>query len=343
MKRVVSVILVLVMVLAIMAPIVSNAETVKEEVLFNKLAEYFAPYKNLDMGLVEEFMTEEVFVELAYELFYNEALTYDNLKEKLGDGSGLKSIIKDLITKENTLTILKELQAGVAKDSLPILKNYIEAVETYFEEDWDKIVDADLRASAKEILYKLVLEVEENVVVSIKDIEKHWAKDKIEALVKLGIIKGYPDGTFRPEEKISRAEFAALIVSALKLDLATYSGGFSDVKASDWHAKYVATMVANKYVSGYPDGSFKPEGKINRMEMATMLSNIIEVEFTAEEKTTLLKGFVDADGIQDWAKDAVAEVVKAKLMVGDNLGKFNPTGNATRAEAATVIYNLINR
>jgi len=177
---------------------------------------------------------------------------------------------------------------------------------------------------------------------SFTDLEGHWAKDYIESMAAKNAVNGYEDGTFKPEEKVTRAQFVKMFVSSLEEKLEAYDGSFTDVAEGDWFAPYVATAKKLGIASGYADGSFKPNKEISRTEMAVMLSSLTDEELTEEDVAKELTVFADADSIPSWAREAVAEVVKAGLMNGDN-GSFNPENPATRAEAATVIYRAYNK
>lgn len=177
---------------------------------------------------------------------------------------------------------------------------------------------------------------------SFTDLEGHWAKTYIESMAAKNAVNGYEDGTFKPEEKVTRAQFVKMLVSSLEEKLEAYDGSFTDVADGDWFAPYVAAAKKLGIASGYADGSFKPNKEISRTEMAVMLSSLTDEELTEEDVAKELTVFADADSIPSWAREAVAEVVKAGLMNGDN-GSFNPENPAARAEAATVIYRAYNK
>ncbi len=346
MKKSLSLALVLVMVLSILAPAIANASRTSEakaEELFNKSVGYFEPLKALDESEVKAFVTKEVFSKLVYDFFVQEINKHDELAAKLGDGTQLKANIDQLITDENISILLSELKTGEAVESLAILGEFITSVEELFEEDWDVVIDDGFKTEAKNIIANISGAIEETVDTKISDIENHWAKDEIQAMIALGIVNGYPDGTFQPNGKITRAEFAKTVATALELENEVYTGGFSDVVAGQWHADHIATLVENELVAGYPDGTFNPNGVITRNEIATILSKVLKLEISQEEQATLLSNFKDMALIPNWAKAAVAQVAKAELMKGDTDNNFNPANNATRAEAVTVIYRLINK
>jgi hypothetical protein len=174
------------------------------------------------------------------------------------------------------------------------------------------------------------------------DIESHWSKLYVESMAAKNVVGGYDDGTFRPEGKVTRAEFAKMIVNSLELKLEKYDGSFTDVKENDWHADYVATIVKLGVAGGYDDGTFKPNKEITRAEMAVILSNIVDVEVEETEIEALLGQYKDVEAIPAWATEAIAKVAKAKIMQGVN-DNFNGGSTTTRAESATAIYRAYNK
>ena len=120
---------------------------------------------------------------------------------------------------------------GAAVKTLGLtLQQIEEAIKTIFGRKGDAIVDDNIKESARSVIANFGESIETTVESQFKDIEKHWAKDEIQAIIAMGIVNGYPDGTFRPNNKISRAEFSKMIVTALQLKSTDYVGGFSDVK-----------------------------------------------------------------------------------------------------------------
>ncbi len=182
-----------------------------------------------------------------------------------------------------------------------------------------------------------VLEAE----ISYPDVSSHWAKAYVESMGAKHIVSGYTDGTFLPEKAITRAEFAKLVVEAMNYGDATYGNQFNDVSEADWHSAYIARAIANGVVSGYADGTFKPNENISRLEMAAMLSNALSTRLSGDEQT-VLGAFADHAAIATWGTEAAAITVEAGLMNGMS-GDFNAQGTTTRAQAATAIYRLYNK
>lgn len=109
--------------------------------------------------------------------------------------------------------------------------------------------------------------------ISFRDLpNEYWASGEIAALVKRKAINGYPDGTFRPEAKVKRSEFAKMAVLALNLPLVLVEyPTFPDVPGNHWALTYVETAYANDLVKGYPDGTFRPDGEVALAEVLTVI------------------------------------------------------------------------
>lgn len=344
MKKTLSIVLVLVMIFSIFIPIYVNAvrtEQSKTEELFNKSVVVFQPFNTLDENKIKEFVTKDMLSKIVYDLFIEGIKKNDELNTKLGDGKQLKEIIARFITDDNVSVVLSELKANKPIKSTLILGEYIKNVEKLFDKDWDYIVNDDFRKSTQSIISMLSGSIEKTEEIKITDIETYWGKDEIQAMIGLGVVNGYPDKTFRPNASITRAEFAKIIVTALKLENVIYKGGFSDISIGQWYANNVATMVKNELALGYPDGTFNPNGDITRNEMAAILSKVLKLELSEEEQAVLISTLEDLKLIPDWAKVSVAAVIKAELVKVGTDNNYNPLNKATRGEAASAIYRLI--
>lgn len=172
------------------------------------------------------------------------------------------------------------------------------------------------------------------VVVKLSDIKGHWAEKFITELVASGAIGGYPDGTFKPDQSISRAEFATILVKAFHLPEQT--GKVFDDTAGHWAEKFIATAAAHGIVSGYSDTAFGPDDPITREQMAVM---IVKAARLAENQNG--KAFADADQVSAWARNAVATASQHQIINGYPDNTFRPQNSATRAEAVTVIIKAL--
>jgi len=186
--------------------------------------------------------------------------------------------------------------------------------------------------------------VEENKVAFSDVKDSFWAKKDIEALAAKGIIKG-KGNSFEPDAKITRAEFAALLVRAFKLDIGEVRNEFKDVEDSSWYAKEIAFAKKSGIVKGVSDDKFNPEGNISRQDMAVMVSRAME-KFkgysNSGQNFVFINRFDDKNNIADYAKQHAAFAVKYGIIKGVNDKKFAPDEYATRAQAAAMIYRLIS-
>ncbi len=162
----------------------------------------------------------------------------------------------------------------------------------------------------------------------------YWASGVIDELSGLGYISGYPDGSFKPGNRISRAEFATVLVKAFQLPAA--SGQVFDDTAGHWSRDYIGAAHAAGIVSGYSESSFGPDDPITREQMAVMIAKAAEIEDATETIT-----FTDSGQVSAWAGGALAAVAQGGIMQGYPDGAFAPLKEATRAEAVTVIAKAL--
>ncbi len=172
----------------------------------------------------------------------------------------------------------------------------------------------------------------------IKDINNdHWAHDCIKTLLKHGIIKGYPDGTIRPENYITRAEAAVLVGRALELEeIDKLLDGYLD-NIPKWSRGYILVTTEKGIFKGYPGKLFKANDNIIREEMAAVLFRAFDRQLDGDLKIE----FLDKDKISNWALEHVKCGVQHDIIVGYPDSTFRPKGCITRAEAFTMICKLL--
>jgi|GEM_PF-5793799 Uncharacterised Sugar-binding Domain./S-layer homology domain. len=172
----------------------------------------------------------------------------------------------------------------------------------------------------------------------LTDIQNHWAGKDIQAAVSLGIVKGYSDGTFRPNTNVSRSEFAVLLGRALKFPTDSSSLSFGDAdNIPTWAKSYIAHAVQSGIISGYGDQTFRPDGKITRLELVAMLARALDLKSSGNGKAP----FADGDQISEWGQSYVTAAYEAGLIQGKADNRFAPEDQATRAEAVTLILRAI--
>lgn len=102
-----------------------------------------------------------------------------------------------------------------------------------------------------------------------------WSAHDIEYMTDKGIIYGYPDGSFKPESNLTRAEFTALICRFAKLDSSNAENPFSDLNVSHWAYNDISALTASGFIQGYEDNTYRPENEITRAEVMTVINKIL--------------------------------------------------------------------
>ena len=169
------------------------------------------------------------------------------------------------------------------------------------------------------------------------DIQGHWAQNTINKWVDKGDISGYPDGTFRPNNMITRAEFVVLVNNAMGYTKSGYAY-FSDVPSHYWGKNAIQTGVAAGYISGDGNGIFRPNDPVTRQEAAAMISRILDLK----QNESRAYRYTDSYAISNWAKGVVGAVSDAGIMAGYPDGSFGPNKVLTRAEAVLALDKTVN-
>lgn len=170
-----------------------------------------------------------------------------------------------------------------------------------------------------------------------RDIEGHWAKASILTLINKGSIAGYSDGTFKPNNSITRAEFIKILVKALGKQSTETATGFKDVPSGHWAAKEITAAKKLNITSGYAGGVFKPNSNITRAEIVSMICSA--------KKLSAGQGKVFFSDVKDshWAKPSIMLAASHSIVSGYQDMTFKPNKNATRAEACRMIEAMLNK
>ncbi|WP_369688912.1 S-layer homology domain-containing protein [Bacillus sp. FJAT-26390] len=172
-----------------------------------------------------------------------------------------------------------------------------------------------------------------------------WSKPYIEELAGRLIIQGTGDETFEPSRSVTRAEFAAIITGALGLYKEAGVKSFSDVSEDSWYAASLAAATEYGLISGYADGSFRPNEKISREEAMVILArsfSLMELKpgFTQAELDQGLASFGDKDELKSWSQASVRLTVLLGIVNGSN-DQLLPAEPMTREQLAAVIVKLL--
>lgn len=172
---------------------------------------------------------------------------------------------------------------------------------------------------------------------NLTKIEYKVTKNAVEEVKAIAYIKGYPDGTFKPQANVTRAEAAQMFATLLNGGAnfgTSQATKFSDA-SDDWYSKAINYVVGKGLISGYPNGIFKPNESITRAEFAQMISGYVKNE---KASTSDFKDVKD-----HWAKDAIDKLYGNKNVNGYPDGSFKPNAKITRAEAVTILNSVFNR
>lgn len=171
-----------------------------------------------------------------------------------------------------------------------------------------------------------------------------WAKRFVDKLSSRKIISGYEDFTYRPQQPVNRAEFASIVGKAFQTDISNTKKDFGDIPEKFWAEKDIEKAVSTGFMSGYTDGSFKPEQKIPRVQVIVSLVSGLKLKTPASPEKILSDNFKDADQIPEWAREQVATAYVNNLVVNHpDPNSFNPNKEATRAEVATMVHQALVR
>jgi parallel beta-helix repeat protein len=175
---------------------------------------------------------------------------------------------------------------------------------------------------------------------AFKDVQTgYWAKAYIEALASQNIIAGFPDGSFKPNEPVTRAQFAAIINKAFKPTATRTAITFNDVKSNYWAYSAIQTASSSPFLSGYPDLTFKPEQQIPRVQALVALANGLGLTANTQ---TVISFYTDAGQIPNYALGPVAAATSRQLVINyPTVKELAPKRQATRAEIAAFVYQAL--
>ncbi|GIO16397.1 hypothetical protein J19TS2_59520 [Cohnella xylanilytica] len=178
---------------------------------------------------------------------------------------------------------------------------------------------------------------------SFADVNGHWAQEDIILMANKLLVEGRGQGLFVPDDSVSRAEFAAMLVRALGLeDEPDGSTPFRDVAPGAWYAGAVRAAQQHQLVVGFEDGTFRPTEPITREQTAVMIVRAMEYAGSVPVADgTAAEMFGDAADIAPWARDAVDRLTGASIIRGLTETKFGPREHASRAQSAALLKRTL--
>lgn len=188
-------------------------------------------------------------------------------------------------------------------------------------------------------------EVAGNDIVGFDDTLGHWSDDTTTFLKHIGILAG--DGgtnNYRPDWKINREEMAVLMMRVLEVRDGADASSAAHIRFDDeadispWAVNAIAYLTPLGILKGYPDGNYMPKKEISREEAVAIISRVLDYKYTPRKTVT---EFEDHHHIGEWAEDDVVYAASLDIVKGYTTGEFLPKNNITRAEVATLIFNML--
>ncbi|KAB8331197.1 DUF1565 domain-containing protein [Scytonema tolypothrichoides VB-61278] len=174
---------------------------------------------------------------------------------------------------------------------------------------------------------------------NFSDMAGHWAMAFVEALHKKNLMNGFPDGTFRPDAPITRAEYADIIARSFQLPSGKKIRKFTDVKRGFWASSAIERAASMEFISAFPDGTFRPMQNLTRVQAIVSLVNGLKL---SGGNPNILNVFGDSAQIPSAAINAVAVATENLLIVNyPEIKQLEPLRDITRAEVAACIYQAL--
>ncbi len=181
-----------------------------------------------------------------------------------------------------------------------------------------------------------VLSVLAGSISAFSDVEGHWAQETIEQMAEKSVVAGYPDGTFRPDDKITRAEAVQLLQNMYRYPV-EITGEFTDVAEDSWYAEAVYALKGQGLVNGVRADSFSPAVNITRQDTALIMARLIGMD-SAKDYTGALQGFDDGGEVAEYARNAVGYLAECQVMLGRDGSSLAPHADISRAEFLQLLY-----
>lgn len=180
------------------------------------------------------------------------------------------------------------------------------------------------------LIFVLQLVFPSGTFAAATDISGHWSQESLERMISLGIMAGYTDGSIKPDNNITRAEFITIVNKAFGIETTTEIS-FTDVKDNAWYYQEIAKAVAAGITKGTSSTTMSPDAQITRQDAIVTLGNVFELQ----NGTTL--NFSDSDEISSYARGFVSTMQTLGVIRGRGNGRLEPKASITRAEAAKIL------
>jgi parallel beta-helix repeat protein len=176
-------------------------------------------------------------------------------------------------------------------------------------------------------------------ILPFSDIDNHWAMDFIRALTQRRVISGFPDGSFRPDDYLNRAQYAALIAKGFECPPRRSLIQFRDLVPNFWATGAIAKASQAGFLSGFPDGTFRPDQYLTKVQAVVSLVNGLGLQGGYPEEISI---YSDRSEIPSYATNAIATATKLGLIANyPHPNQLEPMRPASRAEVTILIYNCL--
>lgn len=264
-----------------------------------------------------------------------------------------------VIEEDGKLKVTRVVFKGLAEDEVLTIDKDFTAKAEYENNSKEKVevkielknttVASNYILSTTSIKEDLNNTIEEEQVLNNKhlftDLESHWSEPAVAYLNSLGIINGYPDGTFKPNNYITRGDMAVIserAISNLNHKLSTSNKvKFEDVKENQYYYNSIQKLVSTQLFNGYPDGTFKPDNFITREESFVVIGKFIDKYCSNLPTKNNTVKYKDYNDVAEWARPYLDKLNKYGIVNGDTNGKVNPKDKVTRAEICQMLYNIL--
>ncbi len=271
-----------------------------------------------------------------------------------GGGGGSNSSSKTTTTKTTTTTTETPAKEDTTKET-PATETTTNT-ETTTTDTTTNTTENGGTSSENSAPEPITIETKSGETITITDLSADfWATDMIKAMVEAGIVKGNPDGTFKPDGNLNRAETAALLYRVMGLgDPANPSvKPFTDVEIDKWYVGYVAELKSREVINGNPDGTYKPVSSINRAEFLKMAVGLWtyladdtqKAEIAALEAGKVTEAYKDLD-VKAWYAPVVTAATEKGWIGGKACGEdkcIDASAKITRAEATKILFQMFGK
>lgn len=178
--------------------------------------------------------------------------------------------------------------------------------------------------------------------VTFSDVNNHWAQTTVETLARYDYVDGMGDGSYAPNASVTRAQFIKMMVGYYGMISPEYKGEYADVKGDEWYVEYLTIARQLGLISPefYQDGKIYPDKPITREEAATIAAAIAKQQ-EAKKVEGAVTSFTDDKSISSWALEGVKNAASYGLIKGYDTGDYKPAANITRAEAAAILFRIV--